>query len=206
MGRTEQRMPRGEKSDSKLVDDYRSGRVEAFDELMERHIGGIYNLGARMCHRPEDAEDLVQNTFLNAHRYLGSFRGEALFKNWLFRIAVTGCLRMKRDRTGLRPKEQALEEEEHFPPAGDGDSPEWSRKPDEILLNRELRDKIDRAIHRLTPENRLVFVLRDQEGFSTREAAHIMEISEGAVKTRLHRARTALAAELKVYFDGREHG
>lgn len=193
------------KRDDELVREYREGRREAFDELVERHIGGIYNLGSRMCHRPEDAEDLVQNTFLDAHRYIGTFRGDARFKNWLFRIAVTGCLRMKRDRAGLRSKEDPLGEEgRHAALSHGGAAPEWSRKPDEILLNRELRGEIDRAIHRLTAENRLVFVLRDQEGFSTREAAEILDIAEGAVKTRLHRARTALAAELKRYFEGKK--
>ncbi len=62
-------------SDEELVEEYQGGRREAFDDLMNRHMGAIFNLGSRMCHRLEDAEDLVQNTFLNAHRYLPSFRG-----------------------------------------------------------------------------------------------------------------------------------
>ena len=62
------------KNDEELVKEYREGRLEAFDELADRHMRGIYNLGTRMCHRREDAEDLVQNTFLNAHRYLDTFK------------------------------------------------------------------------------------------------------------------------------------
>lgn len=194
------------KSDQDLVKDFQSGRKEAFEELMSRHMGSIYNLGSRMCHRPEDAEDLVQNTFLNALKYLGSFRGEAQFKNWLFRVAVTGCLRMKREMTGLRPQEKALDEEGEGLDGRHGQSaPEWSRKPDQILLNEELRERIDQSIHLLSPQSRLVFVLRDQEGFTTAETAEIMDISAGAVKTKLHRARTALARELSGYFAGKNH-
>jgi len=195
------------KSDQELVKEFQSGGREAFEGLMLRHMDAIYNLGARMCARPEDAEDLVQNTFLNALRYLDSFRGEAKFRNWLFKIAVTSCLRMKRDKFdqdwGKVPFEEDVQGGQLSPESG---PPSWVREPESLLLDRELREVIDRAVHQLPPTYRLTFVLRDQEGFSTQEAAEILKITPGAVKVRLHRARAYLARQIKDYMEEKDHG
>ena len=83
--------------------------------------------------------------------------------------------------------------------------PAWVREPESHLLNGELREVIDRAVHRLPSPYRLVFVLRDQEGFSTRETGEIMGLSQGAVKTRLHRARAYMAREIKDYMEDKSH-
>jgi RNA polymerase sigma-70 factor (ECF subfamily) len=192
------------KSDRELVEDFQGGQKDAFEGLMKRHMNSVYNLGYRMCARPEDAEDLVQNTFLNALRYLDSFRGEARFKNWLFRIGVNSCLRMKRGKAG-EGGEVSFDENmtaDYQPPEG---TPAWVREPESHLLDGELREVIDRAVHRLPPQYRLVFVLRDQEGFSTRETGEIMGLSQGAVKTRLHRARAYMAGEIRDYMEDSSH-
>jgi RNA polymerase sigma-70 factor (ECF subfamily) len=157
-----------------------------------------------MCSRREDADDLVQNTFLNALRYLDTFRGEARFKNWLFRIAVTRCLRMKREISGLR-EGTSLEGREDLA-VGHADAvPAWTRKPDQVLLDKELRGIINESIAELPAAGRLVFVLRDQEGFTTAETAEIVSMSPGAVKTRLHRARAFLASRITAYLEEKSH-
>ncbi len=170
---------------------------------MRRHMDSVYNLGARMCPRRADGQDLVQDTFLSAYRHLGGFRGEASFRTWLLRIAATSCMRMKRDRRVPGPEERPLDETGAEGPAamaGEGEGPEG------MALRGELRQAIDRAIGALPPSLRLAFVLREQEGLSTSEAARVLGISDGALKTRLSRARDALARALRGYVEGDGRG
>jgi RNA polymerase sigma-70 factor (ECF subfamily) len=189
--------------DAELVRRFQSGSRDAFEELMRRHMDSVYNLGARMCPRRADGQDLVQDTFLSAYRHLAGFRGQASFRTWLLRIAANSCLRMKRDRKVPGPEERPLDESVAEGPArtaGEGEGPEG------MALRGELRQAIDRAIGALPPGLRLAFVLREQEGLSTREAAEVLGISEGALKTRLSRARDALAQGLRGYVEGGGRG
>ncbi len=162
----------------------------------------VYNFGMRMCGEPRDSEDLVQETFLNVYRYLEGFRYETKFRNWMFRIATTVCLKKKR-----RPKhapERELSLEEFMPQEGEElpeAPPDWARAPLEQVLNGELARHIQQAIIDLPKKYRMVVALREMEGFSTEETAQILGISATNVKVRLHRARLFLREQLKGYFD-----
>mgnify|MGYP000430478732 CR=1 FL=1 len=188
--------------DFELVQAINSGRTELFQQLVEKYQQKLYNFGMRMCGEPRDAEDLVQETFLNVFRYLKGFRYETRFKNWMYRVATTTCLKAKRKPKHAPDRELSLEE---FMP-GEGDlppdqAPGWAKKPLDQLLNQELAGHIRKAIIELPKNYRMVVVLRDQEGFSTEETAQILDISVANTKVRLHRARLFLREKLKGYFD-----
>jgi RNA polymerase sigma-70 factor (ECF subfamily) len=188
--------------DFKLIQAINNGRTELFQELVGKYQQRLYNFGMRMCGESRDAEDLVQETFLNVYRYLKGFRYETKFKNWMYRVATTTCIKAKR-----RPKhapEQELSLEDFLPGEGEDlpdHAPAWAQRPLDQLLNEELAKQIERAILDLPKKYRMVVVLRDREGFSTEETAQILDISIANAKVRLHRARLFLREKLKGYFD-----
>jgi len=189
-------------NDTKLIRAINSGRRELFYELVKRHEHSLYNFGLRMCGEPRDAEDMVQDTFLNVYRYLDGFRYETRFKNWLYRIATRACIKKRRKSTYAPEKELSLEE---FLPSDESqipdEVPEWALMPIDKLLNRELNGMIRDAILALPEKYRVVIVLRDLEGFDTAETAQISGITPVNVKVRLHRARLFLRDKLKAYFN-----
>ncbi|MEW6263612.1 MAG: sigma-70 family RNA polymerase sigma factor [Thermodesulfobacteriota bacterium] len=196
--------------DQSILARYRGGDREAIPDLVERYASRLFNFGLRMCGNTQDAQDMVQDTFLNVLRYLRGFRGETKLKNWLYRLASTACWR--RRRRGYRRdggdnrREAALKWEDLRPPSAQGaamEVPAWSESPVETLMNDELRARLGRAISHLPSKYRLVFNLRDLEGFSTAEVARMLDLTEQTVKTRLHRARAFLRNELAEYYQGR---
>jgi RNA polymerase sigma-70 factor (ECF subfamily) len=155
-----------------------------------------------MCRDAADAEDTVQETFLNVFRYLKNFRYETKFKNWLYRVAASTCIKKRRKSKFAPQRELSLDE---FLPQDETEVPdqvpEWALMPLDKLLNDELLDKINAAIFTLPEKYRLVIVLRDIEGFSTAETAQVLNLSDANVKVRLHRARLFLRDRLKGYFE-----
>jgi RNA polymerase sigma-70 factor (ECF subfamily) len=190
--------------DYELVTAIQEGRTDLFGDLVERYEQRLYNFGLRMCGDVCDAEDLVQDTFLNVHRYINSFRYETKFKNWLYRIATSTCIKKRRKSKYAPDHELSLDD---FKPSDDAqieqEPPEWAKAPLEQLLNEELATVIKEGIVSLPEKYRLVIVLRDLEGFSTAETAQILNIKPTNVKVRLHRARLFLRDKLKGYY---EHG
>lgn len=168
-----------------------------FDRLYRDHVDRIFRFAQRLCGQTEDAKDLVQDTFLNAYRGLGRFRGEAQVSTWLYTIASRACLRMRRKRKGEPDRELSLDE---FIPTSNGEFrlqiPTEGLTPEEALANKQLRSALDHAIQRLPRKYRLVLVLRDMEGLSAKEVGAIMGLNERAVKSRLHRARLFVRKEL----------
>jgi RNA polymerase sigma-70 factor (ECF subfamily) len=189
-------------SDFDLIQAINSGQAEKFHDLVERYEQKLYNFGLRMCRNPSDAEDMIQDTFLNVFKYLNNFRYETKFKNWLYRIAASTCIKKRRKSKFAPDKELSLDE---FLPDDETEKPdhvpEWALQPLDKLLNEELAGVINRTILRLPRKYRVVIVLRDIEGFSTSETAQILNLSPSNVKVRLHRARLYLRDKLKGYFE-----
>jgi RNA polymerase sigma-70 factor (ECF subfamily) len=189
-------------SDFDLIRAINSGQAEKFHDLVERYEQKLYNFGLRMCRNPSDAEDMIQDTFLNVFKYLKSFRYETKFKNWLYRVAASTCIKKRRKSKFAPDKELSLDE---FLPDDETEKPdhvpEWALQPLDKLLNEELAGVINRTILRLPRKYRVVIVLRDIEGFSTSETAQILNLSPSNVKVRLHRARLYLRDKLKGYFE-----
>lgn len=187
--------------DFELISQINSGRFDLFQELVKRYENKLYNFSLRLCRDPSDAEDMVQDTFLNVFRYLKDFRYETKFKNWLYRIATSTCIKKRRKSKFAPERELSLDE---FWPNDEAEFqdqiPNWALEPLDKLLNDELANMIQEAILSLPDKYRLVIVLRDMEGFSTSETSQILNISEANVKVRLHRARLFLRDKLKGYF------
>ena len=187
-------------ADRDLLARYNAGDREAVGELADRYAPRLFNFGLRMCGNSEDAQDMVQDTFLNIVRYLKGFRGETKLKNWIYRLASSACIKKRRGKN--RP-DRELPLESLRPQHHDGappDIPDWSQSPVESLMNQELRHRLAEAIQGLPHKYRLVFNLRDLEGFSTAEVSEILGITPQAVKTRLHRARAFLRLALADYY------
>jgi len=187
--------------DTELVRAINAGRTERFPELVKRYEQKLYNFGRRMCRDESDAEDLVQDTFLNVHRYLKDFRYETKFKNWLYRVAANTALKKRRrSKFALEPELPLEELAEHEELAAPEEVPEWARMPLEQVLNEELMGILHQAIWSLPEKYRIVAILRDIEEFSTEDTAQILNLSPANVKVRLHRARLFLRDKLKGYF------
>ncbi|MBW2515454.1 MAG: RNA polymerase sigma factor [Deltaproteobacteria bacterium] len=188
--------------DFELVRAINSGQFDRFADLVKSYEQKLYNFSLRMCRDAADAEDTVQETFLNVFRYLKDFRYETKFKNWLYRIAASTCIKKRRKSKFAPQRELSLDE---FYPQGEAEVPQqvpdWAQLPLDKVLSNELLDKINEAIFTLPEKYRLVIVLRDIEGFDTAETAQILNLSEANVKVRLHRARLYLRDRLKGYFE-----
>ncbi|MCB2145658.1 MAG: sigma-70 family RNA polymerase sigma factor [Deltaproteobacteria bacterium] len=188
--------------DTELIRAINSGRQDLFYELVKRYEKSLYNFGLRMCDNPSDAEDMVQDTFLNVFKYLEGFRYETQFRNWLYRVATSACLKKKRRSKYAPDRELSLEA---FLPEDESavsvDLPRWASQPLEQVLDGELNGIIRQALLELPEKYRLVIVLRDVEGFTTQETSEILGLTPTNIKVRLHRARLFLREALKTYYE-----
>ena len=187
--------------DFDLIQSINSGEVDRFQDLVKRYEQKLYNFSLRMCRDHSDAEDMVQDTFLNVFKYLKDFRYETKFKNWLYKVAASTCIKKRRKSKFAPERELSLDE---FLPSDEADAadqvPEWALMPLDRLLNEELASAVHQGILAIPRKYRMVIVLRDIEGFSTAETAQILNLSQSNVKVRLHRARLYLREKLKGYF------
>jgi len=187
--------------ESLLIERAQQGDQAALAEIVELHQGIIYNVALRMCGNAYDAEETLQETFLNAIRALPRFEGRSRFSTWLYRIASNACL-MRRRHEATQPNIISVDSTTDD---GNGDfTPkyfiDWSAKPEKELLDAELKQVMEKAVTHLPPNLRIVFIWRELEGLSTQETAEVLEISENTVKVRLHRARLRLRELLSNYF------
>jgi RNA polymerase sigma-70 factor (ECF subfamily) len=174
--------------DGPLVARARDGSPEAFEELVRRYRNQVYALCFHFVHSREDAWDLAQETFVNAHRALPAFRGESGFKTWLMRIAANRCKdHLKKRRLDTVP----------FDDAQSVDGPANSPQPDEQLEHRELALAIETALKGLPLRHRTAFLLREYEGLSYQEMAEVMDCNIGTVMSRLFHARRKLQVSLR---------
>jgi len=193
--------------DHDLITQFKDGSTKAMEGIVQRYEGRIFNFVLRMCGQVQDAEDVMQETFLSAFRSLHEFREKTKLKNWLFRIASRACIKKRRKKKFEPHKEIPLESLlVQKGSRGKDEVPDWSSDPAEDLLRSELKQVIEDAIRSLPPKYRLVFNLRDFNGFDTEETAEILGITTQSVKTRLHRARLYLREKISDHYkDGDFH-
>jgi RNA polymerase sigma-70 factor (ECF subfamily) len=204
-------------SDSKRIDEdfsleaLRAGDRVEFARLVEVHSGLIYRLAMKMLNNTQDAEDILQETFIKAYKYLSGFDGRSSLSTWLYRIATNEALMLLRRRKHVEVSiDEPLEtmEQVHEPMQ----IIDFCCIPEKELMSSEARLYLDQAVSQLSPNLRVVFLLREIEGLSTRETAEVLSLSETAVKTRLSRARLRLREQLSSYYGERyadqirEHG
>ena len=175
-----------------LVEALRRGDEAAFEAVVRRHGGRMLSVARRILRNEAEAEEAVQEAFLQLHRKAGGFREEALLSTWLHRVVVNAAL-MRIRRRKSRPEESIEEHLPRFREDGHHAAPvaPW-KAADEVLAERETRELVRGAIDELPENHRTVLMLRDIEELSTRQAAELLELTENAVKVRLHRARLAL--------------
>ena len=179
-----------------LADDY-----VAFERIVKKYESRIYSHCLKFLRSPEDAEDVLQETFLQAYRSLASFRAEAAFSTWLYKIATNGCL--MRIRKNKRVDFVSIDKPIEFDGAEiKRDVADWSHNPMLAVSNDEVKRALDELIAKLPDDKRIVLTLKDVEGFSNIEIGEMLGVSVAAVKSRLHRARLIMREELTKYFEG----
>ena len=182
-----------------------AGDRAEFARLVDAYSSPIYRLGLRMLGTPQDAEDVLQNTFLNVLTHLSTFEGRSSLSTWIYRIAANEALmliRKKKPEVNIERSEdaQAGDNAEDLLPTQFID---WSALPENELLSGESQKYLDSAIQTLPESMRIVFVLRDVEGLSIKETADSLNLTETNVKTRLLRARMLLREQLSTYYGER---
>ena len=182
-----------------LVTQARQGDSEAFNGLAERYQRNIFRLAQNITQNREDAEDVLQETFLKAYEHLPEFHGDSKFYTWIVRIAVNQALMKLRKRKSDR----AVSLDEQLDTGEDTVAREiaaWYENPEQRYSREELNQILTSAVDDLTPIYRAVFVLRDIEELSTEETAEALNLSVPAVKSRLLRARLQLRDKLTRHF------
>ncbi len=185
--------------ESVLVSQAREGDDKAFAELVRRYEGKIFRLAQHVTQNREDAEDVLQETFMKAYEHLDQFKGDSKFYTWIVRIAVNQAL-MKLRR---RKTDKSVSLDETIDTGEDTlvrEIAAWDEDPEQRFSREELGSILDSTIQSLEPPYRSVFVLRDIDELSTEETAEALGLSVPAVKSRLLRARLQLRDKLTRYF------
>jgi RNA polymerase sigma-70 factor (ECF subfamily) len=181
-----------------LDDDYR-----AFEALVLRYEEQFHRLAWSYVKSDSDAQDVVQSAFLKIYRKLDTFRGDARFKNWAYRIVINTALsrirkRNTRSEVALEDVNPNFEEDEELATTS---VQQWKVRADEAAENQQLRKLIVDAVDELEQKYETVFLLYEVEGLSMEEISDVVDLSVGGVKTRLHRARLHLRATLERYVE-----
>jgi RNA polymerase sigma-70 factor (ECF subfamily) len=170
-----------------LVERCRKGELGAFEELYRTHAGRLYSLAWRMVGNPSDAEDLLQEIFLSAHRKLDTFRGDAALGTWLYRLGMNQILDYLRSRAARAGQlTDGIDDASLLADAS-------SRRIDASAIDRV---DLERAIAQLPEGSRAAFVLHDVEGLEHREVADVLGVAVGTSKSQVHKARLRLRALL----------
>lgn len=186
--------------DADLVRRAAGGDDEAFEELMNRHQYRVYHHALRMMGNSQDAEEVLQDTFVQAYRNLAKFEQRSRFSTWIYRIATNEAL--MRLRKARRKREISLDDA--LGERGAEEIRDFARSALDEVLDAEVSSLLERALAELPEEYRAVFVMRDIDGLSNAEVAEVLDISVPAVKSRLHRSRLFLRDRLsQMYREGK---
>lgn len=179
--------------DGELIARWQSGDQSAFEALIRRHERRVFGLLMRMLGNREEAEDVAQEAFLSLHRHGHRFRHQARFSTYVFRVAANAALNRRRSlgRKNARMRQLKLRQE-----AG-SDLPSAPRDPESMAAGTQIQAQVQEALLQLPADLRIATLLYDIEGLSYREIATVLEIPEGTVKSRIHRARNTLRVRLK---------
>lgn len=175
-----------------LIEKAQTGDRQALSELIKKYEQTVFNFSFKICRNKDKAENTMQETFLSMVKSLNQFTGNSKLSTWLYTVVSNHCMMLARsqkkyDYTPIEDDDNLIDEK---------DVADWSVSPGRVAENNELKEMLDKAISKLEPEYRIVFLLRDVEGLSTEETGEIVNLSVPAVKSRLHRARAFLRNEL----------
>jgi RNA polymerase sigma-70 factor, ECF subfamily len=188
-------------SDIALINRFREGCELSFEELVRRYETKVYNLAMRLTRNSEDAEEVLQDVFVTIYRKIDGFEGKAKFSSWMYRITVNAAFMKLRKRR----QDQTVALEEMLPNLQTQNSfiahNGFTAPGDCQAINSEIRIALESSIAKLPDEYRAVFVLRDIDGLSNKEAGDILGLSIPAVKSRLHRSRLMLRKRLRRFYE-----
>lgn len=192
--------------DAELLNRIKAGDKTACAQCVEQHAPQVYRLALRLLHNEADAEDVMQETFLNAFQAIDNFEGRSTIATWLFRIAYNAAMSRLR-----RPAARESSVEDTLDTADEGavlptQFFDWCCLPEQEFATSEVQWHLEHAMRQLSPPLRTVFILRELEGLSVQETAETLDVSQDVVKTRLHRARLSLREQLSAYFTERQTG
>ena len=173
--------------DQKLIADCLKGNTAAYGELVSRYQDRLYNTVLRLV-QPEDARDVVQEAFLHAYQSLHSFKGNARFFTWLYRIAVNAAISARRKRRPVQRLQPAADRNGRVDPIDPSDA----NRPEFAMEMAEQEKRVHGALARLSVEHRSVLVLKDMDGMKYEEIAEVLQVPIGTIRSRLHRARLEL--------------
>lgn len=179
-------------SDEAIIRQVLGGAPDFYELLLRRYNTCLYKTGRSYGFNHEDTQDLMQDTFLDAYTHLSRFEQRASFKTWLIKIMLHNCYRKRQKMSFKNEKPDNLGENARPLYAGTE-----RMNPSRVVLNRELRHVLEQALDRVSLDYRLVFSLRTLNGFSVKETADILHISEANVKVRLNRAKAMLRQEVE---------
>ncbi len=180
----------------KLIEQAQQGDRKSLAELVKIYEQTVYNFSFKICRNKDKAEHTMQETFLSMVKNLNQFSGQSKLSTWLYRVVSNHCLMLARSES----KYAYASFEDEDADIDEKSIADWKVTPDKVTENNELKEHLDKAIEKLPADYRIVFMLRDVEGFSTEETAKMVELSVAAVKSRLHRARSFLRNELNGMF------
>lgn len=175
------------------------GDHDAFRSLVERHSRYVFNVAYRLTGSAQDAEDVVQDTFLKAYRQLSRFEARADFRTWIHRIAVNRSIDLIRSR-----KNRELGQDPDDLERGADAAVPVAAGPDRLLLSAEIRERVSEGLAHLTPSERLAFTLRHVEGLPIREVASAMGLKTEAAKNSIFRAVRKMRAALEPFVEAAE--
>jgi RNA polymerase sigma-70 factor (ECF subfamily) len=178
--------------EEKLIETAKKGDKKALSQLVKNYEQTVYNFSFKICRDRDKAENIMQETFYSMVKHLKQFDNKSKLSTWLYRIVANHCLMQARREKSRHfvaiENDETLFEEKY--------AVDYSRMPTKYTENEELKKILDEAISKLSPDYRMIFLLRDVEGLSTEETADAAGLSISAVKSRLHRARAFLRNEL----------
>ena len=181
--------------EQQLILEAHTGNNNALAELVKKYEKTVYSFAFKVCRNPEKAQNIMQETFMSMVKSLKQFDGKSKLSTWLYKITVNHCLMEYRKR-----KREFVSFDDDDALINESSIADWDSIPSLSIENKELKKVLDEAIQKLSPEYRIVFLLRDVEGLSTEETGKITELSVPAVKSRLHRARAFLRKEISQTF------
>jgi len=183
-------------NENEIIAKAQKGDRVALSKLVKMYEQTVYNFAYKICRDKEKAENTMQETFLSMVKSIHQFSGKSKLSTWLYTVVSNHCLMMA--RSNKKHAYISLDDEDAL--IDKKNITDWDTNPDKLAENKELGGILDEAIKKLAPEYRVVFMLRDIQGFSTEETGEAIGLSVPAVKSRLHRARAFLRNELNNTF------
>ena len=189
-----------ERTEALLIDNLREGDETALAPLVEKYKRMVHRLALQITKNHEDANDVMQETFIKVYQSIHTFRQEAAFETWIYRIAVNEALNFVKRRERRRESPLSTTDESEYDPSV-RQKAEVANDPQLNAEKTELRHWVTKAVNSLSLKHRIVVILHELEGLTHAEIASILNCSEGTVRSRLHYARKQLRSLLKPYVD-----